>query len=167
MAHDLEEVYDELAPAGCGYFAARGGVAPDDLTGDVFVSVASGLADFRGDRAALRRWVFTIAHHRLVDEYRSTRRRREVLVDEPAEPVPAVDRAATRLDPDLIDALGKLTDEQREVVVLRFVADLSVRDVATMLGRRSGAVKMLQTRGLTRVREVLDEHSRDPPGSDA
>ena len=42
----------------------------EDLTGDVFVRVARNLHEFKGDSAALRRWVFTIAHHRLVDEYR-------------------------------------------------------------------------------------------------
>jgi RNA polymerase sigma-70 factor (ECF subfamily) len=48
-----------------------------------------------------------------------------------------------------------LTDDQREVVVLRFVADLAVKDVARILGKRQGAVKMLQARGLERLHELL------------
>lgn len=153
----LEEVYDELAPAVRGYFAARGANDPDDLTGDVFVSVASGLSRFRGDDAALRRWAFTIAHHRLVDEYRSARRRREVPVGEPPEPDRTADRDAAPIDADLRAALDDLTDEQREVIVLRFVADLSLRDVARVLDRRTGAVKMLQSRGLERLRAAIGD----------
>jgi RNA polymerase sigma-70 factor (ECF subfamily) len=48
-----------------------------------------------------------------------------------------------------------LSDDQREVVVLRFVADLAVKDVARIVGKRQGAVKMLQARGLERLHELL------------
>ena len=62
------------------------------------------------------------------------------------------------LDPELLRALAALTDDQREVVVLRYVADLSVRDVARILDRRAGAVKMLQARGLA----ALEQRLADP-----
>ena len=145
MDHTLGELYDELAPAVRGYFRARGVRDAEDLTGDVFVKVAEGLGRFRGDRAALRRWVFTIAHHRLVDHYRTTGRRQT----SPTAVLPDLAVPAVELpDPELLAALGDLTDEQREVVVLRFVVDLPVRDVAKILGKRTGAVKMLQARAL-------------------
>jgi RNA polymerase sigma-70 factor (ECF subfamily) len=60
------------------------------------------------------------------------------------------------LDVDLIAALGALTARQREVVILRFVADLSLEDVAKIVGRRVGAVKALQARALDRLALVLD-----------
>jgi len=153
MRQRLGEVYDELAPSVMGYFRSRGSRDVEAACGDVFVSVASGLDAFRGDRAALRRWVFTIAHHRLVDELRSARRQREIATDVLPE------RGSTEghepIDAELVEALGHLTDEQREVVVLRYVADLSIRDVAKILGKRSGAVKMLQARGLDELRARL------------
>ena len=60
--------YDQLAPAVFGYFRSHRAPDPEALTGDVFVAVTERLAGFRGDDAALRRWVFTIAHHKMVDE---------------------------------------------------------------------------------------------------
>ena len=150
----LEAVYDELAPAVTGYFRTRGAADPEASCGDVFVDVARRLDTFRGDAAALRRWVFTIAHNRLVDELRSAARQREVVTDAPPE-VAAHDDVA--VDRDLVDALDALTDEQREVLVLRFVADLPIRDVAEILGKRSGAVKMLQARGLDELRARLSD----------
>lgn len=154
MTHRVEDVYDELAPAVVGYLRGHGSRDPEGLCGDVFVRVAAGLPTFRGDRAALRRWVFTIAHHRLVDELKSAVRQREQLTAEPPEPPGGGEHG---LDLDLLAALACLTDDQRNVVVLRYVADLPIRDVAKILGKRGGAVKMLQARGLAELRARLDE----------
>ena len=145
-------VYERLSPAVLGYFRASRMRDPEGLTGDVFVAVTERLSRFRGDDAALRRWVFTIAHHRRVDEIRREGRRGEVLTDEPDQP-PTFDAPA--FDPDIVAALGRLTPEQREVVVLRYVADLPIAAVAAITGRRQGAVKMLQARGLEALAEVM------------
>lgn len=138
-------VYAAFAPAVLGYFRSHRMRDPENLTGDVFVAVTEKLAGFRGNDDALRRWVFTIAHHRRVDEIRRLQRRQEVLADAPSAP-PTHDAAP--FDPDLLAALGRLTPEQREVVVLRYVADLPIRAVAGITSRRAGAVKMLQARAL-------------------
>lgn len=139
-----------MAPAVLGYFRAQRMRDPEGLTGDVFVAVTEGLARFRGDDAALRRWVFTIAHHRRVDEIRRSTRRPEVLGDVPVGP-PTTD--PTPLDHDLVAALDTLTTDQRDVLVLRYVADLSTAEVAKIIGKRAGAVKMLQARGLAALAE--------------
>ena len=60
-------------------------------------------------------------------------------------------------DPSLTKALAGLTPEQRQVLVLRFVADLPINDVAKIVGKRLGAVKMLQARGLADLRTALGE----------
>jgi len=139
----VEGVYDALARAVLGYFRSHRMADPEGLTGDVFVAVTQRLAAFEGDDAALRRWVFTIAHHRRVDEIR--RATRQV---PPGPPLPHVVPPEDPFDPDLVAALATLTDDQRQVVVLRHVADLSVEDVAAITGRSAGSVKMLSSRGL-------------------
>ena len=153
-----EQAYEQLAPAVRGYFRGRGAHDPNDLTGDVFVSVTRGLASFHGDADALRRWVFTIAHHRMVDEYRRASHDPHVWMAE----VPDARHAAATIgdDDDLMRALAMLSDDQREVVVLRFVADLAVKDVARIVGKRQGAVKMLQARGLERLHDLLQTEDR-------
>ena len=149
-----EQAYDQLAPAVRGYFRGRGGRDPDDLTGDVFVNVTRGIGSFRGDAVALRRWVFTIAHNRLVDELRRAGHDPHVWTDMPPESASA-EVAVVVVDEILLAALAQLGDDQREVVVLRFVADLPLKDVARIVGKSSGAVKMLQGRGLARLSELL------------
>ena len=142
----VEAVYDRFAPGVLGFFRSHRAADPEGLAGDVFVSVSRRLGSFDGDDEALRRWVFTIAHHRWVDEVRAAARRPSTVPGDGIElvappPEPAV-------DPALVEALGALTPEQREVVVLRHVADLSVADVARATGRSEGSVKMLCARGL-------------------
>lgn len=148
--------YEAWAPAVAGYFRAHRIRDAEDLTGDVFVNVARGISKFRGDDDAFRRWVFTIAHHRLIDEYRRVGRTPETTMAD----VPEVPALQTPLvDEELVAALATLTDEQRQVVTLRFLADLSLRDVAKILDKRAGAVKMLQARGLEALKAALHEES--------
>jgi RNA polymerase sigma-70 factor (ECF subfamily) len=154
----LEGVYRQLAPAVLGYFRARGVEDPEDLVGDVFVGVARGLRRFDGDGDALRRWVFTIAYRRLADDRRRRARRSEPV---PVPPSAVTQDRSTSFDIDLVRALAALTEPQREVVLLRFVADLPLGDVARILRRRVDAVKALQSRGLDRLARQLSTCGAD------
>ena len=147
------EAYRRLAPAVLGYFRARRVPEPEDLLGDVFLQVAKDVHRFEGDDDALRRWVFAIAHNRMIDDARR-RARRPVRSDREMPDLPAAE-SADLPDPELLDALAGLTEEQLEVVTLRFVADLPVEVVARITGRTSGAVKSLQHRALENLRKAV------------
>jgi RNA polymerase sigma-70 factor (ECF subfamily) len=100
----------------------------------------------------VRKWVFAVARHRVVDDARRRARRPKVdgapVPDLPGRPVAASDEL---VDPVLLAALAQLTPDQREVVLLRFVADLPLEAVARITRRRLGAVKALQHRALTQL----------------
>jgi RNA polymerase sigma-70 factor (ECF subfamily) len=160
---DASVAYRDLAPAVLGYLRAERARDPEDLLGEVFLQVTRDLSSFRGDRDDLRRWVFTIARHRLVDDSRRRARRPEQLDRAlPDTPAPLPDEA---LDAELVAALALLTDDQREVIVLRFIADLPLDVVARITRRKSGAVKALQHRGLAALGRILtpslDAYSSD------
>jgi len=74
-APDPADLYRQLAPAVLGYVRSQGAAEPEDLLGEIFLQVVRDIGRFRGDEAALRRWVFTIAHHRLIDARRRSQRR--------------------------------------------------------------------------------------------
>ena len=163
----LQRLYEDLAPAVTGYLRLRGDAEPDDTASETFLSVFHQLARFSGDEAALRSWVFTIAHRRMIDG-RRRRGRRPVTepLDGPAAPGgndieragegDVEEEALAALDDTwLTETLGVLTTSQREVVLLRVVAQLSVREVAEVLGTREGAVRALQYRGLERLRRHI------------
>ena len=150
-----------------GYLRSQGAADPEDLLGEVFLQVARDINRFRGDGAALRRWIFSIAHNRLLDD-RRRRARRPQEVDSPPADQPAAAHPEP-VDPELLEALAALTPEQREVVTLRFLGDLSLEDVAKITRRRVGAVKALQHRGLEQLERLLAQSAgrdfSDPPVS--
>jgi RNA polymerase sigma factor (sigma-70 family) len=165
-ARALEAIYRDLAPAVLGYVRGLGAREPEDLTSEVFVGVVRGLGRFVGDERAFRSWVFAIAHRRFLDERRTLARRRE----KPVEPAllagplsgtavgDVEEEAAARIgDAWALQVLASLTHDQRAVLLLRVLADLSVEDVAGILGKRPGAVKALQRRALASVARILQE----------
>ena len=153
-----EQAYRALAPAVLGYLRAQRAPEPEDILGEVFLQVARDLAKFQGDDDDLRRWVFSIAHNRMLDALRR-QARRPVIADR-SVPEVAAPPAPDSLDPELVAALDLLTPEQREVVVLRFVADLPLADVARITRRRVGAVKAMQHRALEALSHLLADPSQ-------
>ena len=148
------DAYRALAPHVLAYLRAQRIDDPDDLLGEVFLQVARDIHRFSGDAAALRRWVFAIAHNRVLDARRRAARR-PVLADSAFVPELPASPPPEPVDPALLAALETLTPEQREVILLRFVADLSLEDVAKLTKRRVGAVKALQHRGLENLGRIF------------
>jgi RNA polymerase sigma factor (sigma-70 family) len=154
-------LYRQFAPSVRGYFRSRGAAEPDDLTGEVFLQLVRDLRTFRGDERAFRAWLFTIAHHRFVDERRRRSRRRDELtldgvLDSGAPTGDAESDAFEKLATDHLRTLiGSLTSNQQDVLLLRIFGDLTVDEVGRAMGKRSGAVKALQRRALASLRKKL------------
>ncbi len=156
----VAELYKRHASLVLGYMRANGNRDAEDATADVFLSVIRGLKSFEGDGAAFRRWLMTIAHHRMIDGRRqATRRSVECNYDEHVveldEARSSINLNAMTTDEELVRALRTITPEQREVVGLRFIADLSLQDVAHITGRSETAIKALQRRGLAALRRAM------------
>ena len=130
---------------------------PDDLLGEVFYRVARSADRFVGGDEDLRPWVFTIARNCVIDDQRRRARRARHRRD-PVDPVSVVE--TPERDDELVEALALLTPEQREVVGLRFIADLSLDDVARVTNRSVGAVKAMQHRGLEQLAKQLRPSGR-------
>ena len=167
----LRAFYAELSPRVRSYVRSRGAQEPDDLTSEVFLAVFRQLRDFDGNAAQLRSWVFSIAHNKVVDELRRRSRQPEVVDYDPADDprlAPSAEEtglagvASARVE----RLLAPLPPDQRTVLLLRIFGDLTVEQVARVIGKRPGAVKALQRRGLARVRAALDAEGvplQDPP----
>jgi RNA polymerase sigma factor (sigma-70 family) len=155
-----QDLYNDLAPVVLGYLRANGGPDPEDILGEVFLQVARDIAKFDGDERGFRSWVFTIAHHRLIDARRHSARRPVELSAEPPEPTAraddAADEALARIGVEQVQLiLATLSEDQRAVLLLRVIGDLSIEDVAKAVGKRPGAVKALQRRGLAALKREL------------
>jgi RNA polymerase sigma-70 factor (ECF subfamily) len=169
----FERLYRELAPAVTGYLRLHGAAEPDDLASETFLGVFTGLATFTGDEAGLRAWVFTIAHRRLMDDWRR-RSRRPLITDDPGDLTAHLggdveDDALTSLGAETVHRLcGELPTDQRSVLLLRILADLTVEQGAEVLGKSVPSVKALQRRGLRALRDRLErENSSESVGAGA
>jgi RNA polymerase sigma-70 factor (ECF subfamily) len=142
----------------------------EDLASSVWVDVLRSLDQFRGTEDAFRGWLYTIARRRLIDLRRRDARR-------PQESLSGVDdRAGDALDPatysedqsataEALALIGTLPSDQAEVVLLRVVAGLDVAQVAAIIGRKPGTVRVMAHRGLRRLAVELAKRA-DAPGSD-
>ena len=124
----------------------------EDITAQVFLEAIEGIGRYRDRGRPIAAWLHSIARHRSTDWFRKKRRETSEMVE------PAVDGPEERLEVALA-ALSMLTSEQREVVHLRFVEDLSLEEVAAVTGRSLSAVKAMQHRALARLRTILGEET--------
>jgi RNA polymerase sigma factor (sigma-70 family) len=162
----FERMFTALAPAVTGYLRVQGSAEPEDLTSEVFVAILRNLHGFQGDEAGFRSWVFTIAHRRLLDERRRRGRRplpeplTAAAADVGRESLSADDVAGEidrLLGAERVRALcDRLVPDQRDVLLMRLVGDLSIEQIAGTLGKSKGAVKALQRRGLAAVGRLLE-----------
>jgi RNA polymerase sigma-70 factor (ECF subfamily) len=156
------EIWKRYSPMVAGYVRSRGSSEPEDLTSEVFLAVFTQLAGFVGGEAGFRALVFTIAHRRLVDELRSRSRRPwNVAWSEQTDlrlSVGAEDQALETLGSvEARTLLDGLAPDQRDVLVLRIFGDLTVQQIARIVGKRPGAVKALQRRGLESLRRRVSQ----------
>lgn len=132
----------------------------EDLTGDVFLKMLEAAKSARFARTSLSGWLFRIAHNLVYDH----RRYRGPGLDDIEE---HLDLTNTMPDPEssterklaqdnLRAALHSLTDEQQQVVLLRFAEDMPAEQVATVMGRSEGSVWSLQHRALAALRRALE-----------
>ena len=159
----FDAIYDRFADALFRYLYARCGDSglAEELTGDVWVRVVERLPAFRfpeGDsEAAFAGWLYRIARNLMIDSYR---RRHTTSVplserlsshDQPPDErvIAGDDRRALRA------AIERLTAEQREVLLLRFVEERSNAEVALLTGRSENAVKVMQHRALGALARLL------------
>jgi len=156
------ELWRLLSPKVAAYVRARGVADPDDVTSEVFLGAFTGIRDFEGGAVQFRRYLFTLAHHKSVDDIRRrfgprVPRHEELTPSSDRRRAPSAEEVALegRLHPAVSAVLAELPARQREVLLLRVVAGLDVADVAEILGRSDGAVKQLQHRALTALRAQL------------
>lgn len=143
-----------------GYVRARSPAEVDDVVSEVFTSAFTSLDRFTGSEADFRGWLFTIAARRVVDDLRRRGRRVETTPYDPEvddrTDASAEDRSLDRLGEQWArDVLDQLVPDQREVLLLRVLGDLTVDQIAAQLGKSPGAVKQLQRRGLAAAARIV------------
>jgi len=135
--------------------------AAEDLTGEVFVRLVERIDRFTYRGRPIRAWLYTIARNLVADHRRTLSKATALSLEKalPADKANQPDQAVQhRLTQEcLAAALQHLTEDQRQVILLKFVEDQSNARIAALLGKTEGAVKSLQHRALAALRRALEK----------
>jgi RNA polymerase sigma-70 factor (ECF subfamily) len=160
----LALLYREFQPGLLRYLGAQAPADSEDLASEVWLDAAAGLRRFEGDESGFRRWLFTIAHRRLVDLHRRDARRRSLLGSLESPELGTPDCEAEVLASSDTEAalalIGELPRDQAAVVLLRVVGGFNASDAATIIGKTPGAIRVLQHRALKRLATRLAQMGR-------
>lgn len=132
----------------------------EDLTSEVFLKMVRALPTYRLDGTPFEAWLFQIARNAAIDHFRRSS----------AHPVAYLDEDLNSLEPDvdstvemhltcegLADALGNLNENQRDVLLLRFIEGMPISATGSVLHKTDDAVKALQSKGLAALRKMLNK----------
>lgn len=147
--------YRSFAGPITGYLLSRGVDDPEAVTQDVFLAFFPQIQGLTGGLQGAKSLLFSIAHARMVDYYRRVERRPHLTEYDPQQDhrsSPSAEEHAVNLNTGAAALLEGLSDEHQEVLALRVVADLSIEQVAQIMGKSVGAVKQLQRRALQNLK---------------
>ncbi|MDQ2742931.1 MAG: RNA polymerase sigma factor [Chloroflexota bacterium] len=155
------ELYERYYARVYRYVYHRLGNAPDaeDVTALVFMKALEAMPAYQSTRSSFAPWLFRIARNAVIDHYR--RGRKHSPIDEvelhSTDGNPALDVLNAERRAELRALVEHLSDDQRDVVLMRYSADLSFPEIATTLNKNEPAVRMLLHRGLRKLKAVMDD----------
>ncbi len=143
------------------YFRVEDQQTAEDITSQVFLKAWSNLDRFSFNRTPYLAWLYTIAHNAVIDHYR-TRKVTAALDDVQLSQQDHAEVVENAIDLNtemttIKEALQTLTDDQQKVLTLKFIEGMSNNEIASHLGKREGAIRALQMRGLQALAKQLEE----------
>jgi len=158
----LVEIFDLYAPALYKYALrlCNNAVMADQIVGDVLAKLLEQLSDGRGPKINLRSYLYEMAYHLMVDEVRFSHRWAPIEVVDATETTGYSTSVSTEermlFEIALRAIRNDLTDDQRHVIILRFMEGFSLKETAAIIGKKVGNVKVIQNRAMAALRQALD-----------
>jgi RNA polymerase sigma-70 factor (ECF subfamily) len=164
----LTRIFDEYAPAIYKYALrlSHDPIEADNIVGDVFSQLLEQFAAGKGPQTNLRSYLYQTAYHLVVDKSRDNKHTAPLDVainmQDKSRAVSTPNQIEERvLMEALVSAMNsELTDDQRHVIILRFLEDFSLKETAQVIGKEVNNVKVIQNRGIAKLRKAL-EHQLD------
>ena len=158
----LTQIYEENFDKIYRYIVLKIGdrTEAEDMTQQVFLNAIRSISSYKFKGMPFSSWLYRIAHNQVVDYYRKKSKHATVPLDE-SLPIPAADGdpkylVERKVDiEEIVTATRKLTKAQQEVISLRFAGELSIAEVAGVMGKSEGAIKALQHSAIVALRKVL------------
>lgn len=161
----LTTIFDEFAPAIYKYALrlCRDPIEADNIVGDVFSQLLEQFAGGKGPRTNLRSYLYQTAYHLVVDRSRVNKHTAPLEVAVNVQETGRASSTASQIEERvLMEALvtamnTELTEDQRHVIILRFLEDFSLKETAQIIGKEVNNVKVIQNRGIAKLRKALED----------
>lgn len=148
----VEKIYRYL------FYHVKSKTFAEDITEEVFLKAWRAIKSCKGKESTFSSWLYRIAHNQMVDEIRK-RQRRPALELENVENIgdnrERVEKSQEQLE--LAEVIDRLSPNQRQVIILKFIEGLDNPDIARIMDKSEGAIRILQMRGLSRLKEELEK----------
>ena len=162
----LTAIFDQFAPAIYKYTLrlCRDQIVADNIVGDVFAQLLEQFGQGKGPRTNLRSYLYQTAYHLVVDRSRDNQHNAplEVAMNNYASGqfAPTQSQIEERVMMEaLISAMNtELTEDQRHVIILRFLEDFSLKETAEIIGKEVNNIKVIQNRGIAKLRKAMGIH---------
>jgi len=167
LDHDaLNEVFERYAVALYKYALRLCGnpAEADDAVGEVFAQLLKHLSEGKGPRENLRSYLYQIAYHKIVDNVRTWKHQTMLTTSLPEEDGDLLQRSSeNREQVEVLEHIIKteLTEDQRNIVILRFIEGFSLKEAADITGKDIGNIKVIQNRAIARIRQVLGKGAQE------
>jgi RNA polymerase sigma-70 factor (ECF subfamily) len=165
-AEAVGELYDRYQESIFRYIWSRvsNPQLAEDLTGDVFTSVVVNLSKYRYTGAPFKAWLYSIARNLVIDNYRKASSRNQLPIEKAADLSTDEDGPAQIVENQIFiehiqTALQELTPYKQDVLILRFIVGLPLQEVASILGKTTGSIKITQHRALNKLRMILKSNT--------
>lgn len=164
------QLYARHHPTIARYVASRvrNATEAEDITEAIFESAWRAVGRYKEQGVPFLAWLYRLAHNRVIDHYRAQRPTLSLIPEVHESLVDGDNPLENNANgADLIEALDLLTDEQRQVILMRFVYGLNGREVAQAMDKREDAVRALQFRALAALRRILTDEAAAPHEAEA
>lgn len=162
----LVKIFDLYASALYNYALrlGRDPVMADHIVGDVFVKLLEQLSTGRGPTTNLRSYLYQMTYHLIIDQGSASRRSAPMEIADSFH-VDVHSTSASLEDRAMFDVILKtmrnqLTEDQRHVIILRFLEEFSLNETAAILGKKVSHIKVIQGRALAKLRNSLGSSRR-------
>ena len=171
----LTTIFDQFAPAIYKYTMrlCHDSIVADNIVGDVFAQLLEQFGQGKGLRTNLRSYLYQTAYHLVVDRSRDNQHNAPLEVAanayEGGQFAPTQSQIEERV---MMEALittmqTELTEDQRHVIILRFLEDFSLKETAEIIGKEVNNIKVIQNRGIAKLRKAMGVHMDEEDEEDS
>jgi len=138
------------------FYHVKSKTTAEDITGEVFLKAWRAIGSCRGKENTFSSWLYRIAHNQLIDEIRKRQRQPSLEI----ETVETISDKTAGVEgyleqQELLGVIDHLTSNQRQVIILKFIEGLDNREIANIMGKSEGAIRVLQMRALATLKKEL------------